>query len=93
MEWREGLIFIQNNSNEIILVFPVYCEEQQYFTIFAAYASTVHKIIGQTLEHINLVFDIPMLSLTIGYIVLSRVSSLYNVVPLLRLRKSHFVNF
>lgn len=86
-------IFIENVSNDIIPVFPVYSEGQQYFPILPAYASTVHKIMGQTLEHITLVFDIRMLSPAVGYVALSRVSSLDNVVPLLRLRKTHFLNF
>ena len=86
-------IFIENVSKDIIPVFPVYCEGQQYFPILPAYASTVHKIMGQTLEHITLVFDIRMLSPAVGYVALSRVSSLDNVVPLLRLRKTHFLNF
>ena len=48
-------------------------------------------VIVQTLEHITLAFDIHMLSPAIGYVALSRVSSIDNVVPLLRLRKSHFI--
>ena len=86
-------IFIENSSNDIIPVFPVCSEEQQFFPIVAGYAFTIHKIMGQTLEHITLVFDMRMLSPAVGYVALSRVSSLENVVPLLRLRKSHFVNF
>ena len=86
-------IFIENSSNDIIPVFPVYFEERQFFPIVAGYAFTIHKIMGQTLEHITLVFDMRMLSPAVGYVALSRVSSLENVVPLVRLRKSHFVNF
>ena len=94
VKYCEGnTIFVQNNSGEVIPVFPVYCEGRQYFPIVPAYASTVHKIMGQTLQHITLVFDIRTLSLTVGYVALSRVSSLDNVVPLLGLRKSHFLNF
>ena len=52
----------------------------------------VVSYIGQTLEHITLAFDIRMLSPAVGYVALSRVSSIDNVVPLLRLRKSHFIN-
>ena len=86
-------IFIQNSSNEIIPHFAAYCEGQKYFPIVPAYASTVHKIMAQTLQHITLVFDIRILSPAIGYVPLLRVSSLDNVVLLLRLRKSHFLNF
>ena len=94
IKYCEGdTIFIENSSNDIIPVFPVYSEEQQFFPIVAGYAFTIHKIMGQTLEHITLVFDMRMLSPAVGYVALSRISSLENVVPLLRLRKSHFVNF
>ena len=100
MEWQEGLdivkttkFFIKNRSNEIIRVFAVYCEGQKYFPVVPAYASTGHKIMGQTLQHITLVFDIRILSPAVGYVALSRVSSLDNVVPLLQLRKSHFRSF
>ena len=94
VKYCEGdAIFIENSSNNIIPVFPVYSQEQQFFPIVAGYAFTIHKIMGPTLEHITLVFDIRMLSPAVEYIALSRVSSLDNVVPLLRLRKSHFVNF
>ena len=48
-------------------------------------------VIVQTLEYITLAFDIRMLSPAVGYVALSRVSSIDNVVPLLRLRKSHFI--
>ena len=86
-------IYIQNSSNDIIPVFPVCSNEQQYFPILASYAATIHKIVGQTLQHVTLVFDKRILSPAVGYVALSRVSSPDNVVPLLRLRKSHFINF
>ena len=89
---QNDTIFIQNSSNKIIPVFAVYCEGQKYFPIVPAYALTVHKIMGQTLQHITLVFTICILSPAVGYFALSRVSSLDNVVPLLWLRKSHFLN-
>ena len=41
-------IYIENSSNDIIPAFPVYSAEQQYFPILAAYATTIHKIMGQT---------------------------------------------
>ena len=56
------------------------------------YTSNVHKVIGQAVEHVTLVFDMRMLSLAVGYVALSRVSSLDNVVPLLRLSRSHLIN-
>ena len=47
---------------------------------------------GQAVEHVTGVFDMGMLSPAGGYVALSRVSSLDNVVPLLRLRRSRFIN-
>ena len=70
----------------------MYDKGQEYFPIVPGYASTVHKVIGQALQHVTLAFDISMLSPAVGYVALSRVSSIDNVVPLLRLRKSHFIN-
>ena len=85
-------IFVETNTNAIIPVFAVFKDGQQYFPLVAGYASTVHKVMGQILQHVTCVFDIQMLSPTVGYVALSRVSSLDNVVPLLRLKRSHFIN-
>ena len=84
-------IFIQT-SNVMVPVFPVHRGRQEYYPIVAGYASTIRKVMGQTLQHITLAFDIRMLSPVVGYVALSRVSFLDNVVPLLRLRKSLFTN-
>ena len=64
-------------------MFAVYNGGSQYYPIMAGYASTFHKVMGQTLLHVTLVFDARVLSQGIGYVALSRVSSLDNVVPLL----------
>ena len=50
------------------------------------------EFMGQTLGHMTLAFDIRMLSPGVGYVAVSRVSFLDNILPLLRLRKSHFIN-
>ena len=92
IKYLEGNIIFLQASNKVIPVFAVYDQGQQYFPIVAGYASTVHKVMGQTLQHVTLAFDICMLSPAVGYVALSRVSSLDNVVPLLRLRRSHFIN-
>ena len=88
--WRQHDIY--TNSKLMVPVFPVYSNGQQCYPIVAGYASTIHKVVGQTLHHVTLAFDMPILCPAVGYIALSRVSSLDNVVPLLRLRKSHFIN-
>ena len=56
------------------------------------YTSTVHKVMGQAVEHVTLVFDMRMLSPAVGYVALSRVSCLDNVAPLLPLKRSRFIN-
>ena len=48
---------------------------------------------GQTLPHVTLVFNCRFLSPTVGYVALSRVSCLDNVVRMLRPRKTNFVNY
>ena len=92
IKYVEGNIIFIQASDKIVPVFAVYDHGEQYFPIVAGYASTVHKVMGQTLQHITLAFDIRMLSPVIGYVALSRVSSIDRVVPLLRLRRSHFID-
>ena len=82
-------IFVQT-SEAIVPVFAVYSNGLEYFPIVAGYASTIPKVMGQTLKHVILVFDIWMLSPAVGYVALSRVSSLDIVLPLIRLRKSFY---
>ena len=92
VKYAEGNIIFIQSADKIIPIFPVYQDGVPYYPILAGYASTVHKITGQTSPHITLVFNMRILSQGVGYVALSRVSSLDNVVPLLRLRRSHFVN-
>ena len=68
-------------------VFPVFENGCQYYPLVATYSSTVHEIMGQDLDHITLAFDLRTLSPAVGY-----VASFNKVVPMLRLRKSHFFN-
>ena len=77
----------------LVPVFPVYRNREPYYPIVVGYSSTIHKVMGQTLPHVTLVFDSRFLSPAVGYVALSRVSSLDNVVPMLRLRKTHFINY
>ena len=77
----------------LVPVFPVYHNRKPYYPIVAGYCLTIHKVMGQTLPHVTLVFDSRFLSPGVGYVVLSRVSSLDNVVPMLRLSKTHFINY
>ena len=81
IKYVEGIIIFIQASNKIIPVFAVYDHGEQYFPIVVGYASTVHEVMGQTLQHITLAFDIRMLSRAIGYVALSRVSSIDGVVP------------
>ena len=77
----------------LVPVFPVYRNREPYYPIAAGHCSTIHKVMGQTLPHVTLVFDSRFLSPAVGYVALSRVSSLDNVVPMVRLRKTHFINY
>ena len=69
----------------------MYDDGKRYYPIVTGYASTVRKVMGQTLQHVTLVFDMQVLSPDVRYVALLGVSSLDNVVPLLWLR-SHFIN-
>ena len=89
----EGNIVLIQSGDKIIPVFAVYNDGSQYYPIVAGYALTVHKVMGQTLLHVTLVFDMQILSQGVGYVALSRVSSLDNVVPVLRLRRSNLPCF
>ena len=89
----EGQIIFLKCGNNVVPVFPVYCNGTPYYPIVAGYASTIHKIMGQTLRHVILVFNYWYLSPAVGYVALSRVSSLDNVVAMLRQRKKRFINY
>lgn len=69
-------------------MFEVYEDGQEYHSIVAGYASTVHEVMGQTLSHMTLAFSNK--SPAIGYVALSRVFSLDNIVS--HMTKTHFVN-
>ena len=72
-------------------VFPVFENDCQYYPLGATYSSSVHEIMGQDLDYVTLGFVLRTLSPALGYVALSRVSSFDKVVPMLRLRKSHFL--
>ena len=86
----EGQIIFLNCGQNIVPVFPVYCNRMPYYPIVAGYSSTIHNVMGRTLPHITLVFNCRYLSPAVGYVALSRVSSLHNLVPMLQLRKTDF---
>ena len=85
-------IFVKSGDN-LIPVFPVYQERTPYYPLVPAYCFTVHKVMGQTLPHVTLVFDSRYLAPAVGYVALSRLFHIDNVVPMLRLQKSHFINY
>lgn len=86
-----SILFVQSKTS-ILPIFPVYDDGVPYYPIVPGYASMVHKIMGQTLAHVTLAFDLRKLSSAVGYVAKSCVDSINNFVPLLRLRKSHFIN-
>ena len=91
MTWKvlycEGQTIFLKCGDDVLPVLPVYCGHILYYPIVAGYSSTVHKVMGQTLPHVTLVFDCRYLRPAVGYVLLPRISSLDNVVPMLRLRK------
>ena len=80
------------NSTAIIPVFPVFMNGQPYYPITAAYSSIVHKVMGQDMEHVTLALENRLLPPAVGYVALTRVRNLDCIVPLLKLRKKHFMN-
>ena len=82
-----GNIFVKC-GDILVPIFLMYRNREPYYPIVAGYCSTIHKVKGQTLPYVTLVFDSRFLSPAVGYVALSRVSSLDNVVPTLRLRKT-----
>ena len=66
IKYFEGNIIFIQSSNKIIPVFAVFDQGQQYFPIVAGYASTVHKVMGQTLQHVTLAFGVRILSPAVG---------------------------
>ena len=81
VKYVEGNIIFIESSDKVIPVFAVYNEGREYYPIVVGYASTVHKVMGQTLAHIILVFDIRILSPAVGYVALSRGSSTAEKIP------------
>ena len=92
VQYCEGQHIFIKCGQKIVPVFPVYNNREPYYPIVAGYCFTIHKVMGQTLSHVTLAFDSRFLSPAVGYVALSRVSSLDNVVPMLWLRKTHFIN-
>ena len=84
-------IFVKAEKS-MLPIFPVYDSDTVYYPIVPGYASTIHKVMGQDIEHVTLAFDRKTSSAAVGYVAISRVSSINNIVPVIHLRKSHFIN-
>ena len=80
------------NSTGLIPAFPVFVSGHAYYPITAAYSSTVHKVMGQHMEHVTLAFENKLLPAAVGYVALTRVRNLQSIVPMLKLQKKHFLN-
>ena len=52
---RNDIVTLEKSTG-IIPVFPVFTNGQSYYPLTPAYSSTVHKIIGQDMAHVTLVF-------------------------------------
>ena len=81
-------VFLKCGQN-IVPVFPVYFNCLPYHPIVTDYLSTTHKVMGQTLPHATLVCNCRYLSPALGYVTLSRVSSLDNAPT----EKNVFLNY
>ena len=62
-----NVILIQA-SDKIVPVFAAYDEGHEYFPVVVGYLSTVHKVMGQTLQHVTLAFNIRTLSPAVGFV-------------------------
>ena len=80
------------NLTELILVFPLFVHGQAYYSITTVYSSTVHKVMGQDLEHVRRAFENKVLPAAVSYVALTRVQNLDCIVPMMKLRKKHFLN-
>lgn len=78
------------NSTGLIPVFPIFMNGQAYYLITAACSSTVHKVMGQDIEHVTLAFENKVLPAAVGYVALTRVRNLDSIVPMLKLRRKTF---
>ena len=92
VQYCEGQHIFIKCGEKVVPVFPAYHNRQPYYPVVAGYCFTILKVMGQTLPRVTLVFDFRFLSPAVGYVALSRVSSLDNVVPMLRLRKTRVIN-
>ena len=87
----EQTIFVKSGDN-LIPVFSVYRERTPYYSLVLAYCFTVHKVMGQTIPHVTLIFNSRNLAPALGNVALSRVSHI-DSVTMLGLGKSHFINY
>ena len=89
--YENTTIYLQTDS-KLVPVFPEHQPKtgKLYYPICPFHTTTVHKIQGQTLSHVTIVFDKEYIAPGIGYVAISRVRSLKDVVPLLRVTKNHF---
>ena len=91
VSFHHGDVVFIKSKDVIIPVFPVYSNNIKYYPLRYAYVSTVHKIKGQTLEHVTLVFVMKLITYGMGYIAASRVDSLDKVVSMFPLTRQHFL--
>ena len=78
------------NLTGLIPVFPIFVNGQAYYPITAACSSTVHKVMGQDIEHVTLAFENKVLPAAVSYVTLTRVRNLDSIVPMLKLRRKTF---
>ena len=70
---QNGNVIVRTSQGRRIPVHPIHSAEGvAYFPLRAGYASTLHKVQGDTLKHITLWLDVPNTSAA-AYVALSRV--------------------
>lgn len=49
----KGQNIFRKYEEQIVPVFPVYCDRTPYYPIVVRYSLTLHKLMGQTLPHVT----------------------------------------
>ena len=93
VQYCQGQTDFIKSGDKLMPIFPVYRDQTPYHPLVPAYCFTVNKVMGQTLSHIILVFNSRYLAPVVGYVTLSRLPHIDIVVPMVRLRKTHFINY
>lgn len=90
IRYYRGHTWFIESAGKMIPIFPIYDGGDMVYPLRPGYASTVHKIQGQTLRHVTLVFNKKVLTPGVGYVAVSRVRSIDKLITMFRLSRDHF---